>query len=396
MGPTNTAALDTLREERDKHRAAAIALTEAEDYDPDSEALKAAETRALVLDGQIERLAKQLESQANADAIDGRLAKAAAAQHRDATRSTEAALERARESWGEAFVRSAEFTDYRGRGTSAVFNLDAPGLAQHRALPTSVADLVGAGFDLGKTTVDIQPPPAPTPLLDSITQVPVANNAIEYVKWEQTPAPIAAQVVAEGELKPSVEFKPVVTADTLDTIAVWTQLTRQLIEDAPAVRSMIDQELTRDVQRREEAQAAAALGAAALPTATGADLLAAIRVGIGTVQAAGYSPNAVLLNPADWAELDVAVMTGTLNGPVRGQTFWQLTPIPSVEQAEGTAIVGDFRTAVQMFYRAAVGLYVTDSHADTFIHNVFTLLAERRSLAAVVRPDALVEVTGGA
>jgi hypothetical protein len=77
------------------------------------------------------------------------------------------------------------------------------------------------------------------------------------------------------------------------------------------------------------------------------------------------------------------------------QTFWGLVPIPSTAQSAGTAVVGDFRTAVTQFYRSEVGLYITDSHASTFIANVFTLLAERRSLAAVLRPAALVEVAAG-
>ena len=39
----------------------------------------------------------------------------------------------------------------------------------------------------------------------------------------------------------------------------------------------------------------------------GSNLLTAIRMGVGTVQAAGYAnPNAVLLNPADYATLDVS------------------------------------------------------------------------------------------
>jgi hypothetical protein len=176
-------------------------------------------------------------------------------------------------------------------------------------------------------------------------------------------------------------------------IAAYTQLTRQLIEDQPAVRSLIDNELRREIAREEEEHAAAVLAAATLPTASGDDLLSGIRVGIGTVQAAGYSPNAVLLNPADYADMDVAVMGATLLGPVIRQSFWGLTPLAANSQPVGTATVGDFRSGVQRFYRSQISLFVTDSHADTFLTNVFTLLAERRSLTAVVRPAALVEVT---
>jgi hypothetical protein len=43
------------------------------------------------------------------------------------------------------------------------------------------------------------------------------------------------------------------------------------------------------------------------------------------------------------------------------------------------------------YTRSAVALYITDSHADTFLSNVFTLLAERRSKTVLVRPLALCE-----
>lgn len=380
----DTEILDNLRAERDRDRAAARAMIESKDYDPESDALKQLEQRATKLDAQIEHLTKTYEAQRAADAVDGRLVKAERARERQTT------TVQARDSWGEQFVTSDQFRDYRGRGSSGIVEINA-GDIQSRALPTGLTDLTAAGLTLGKTTVDLQPPAPPTPLLDAISKVPVSNNAIEFVSWAKIAG--GAAVVPEKGDKPSAEWAPSVTSDTLDTIAVYTQLTRQLIEDMPSVRSYIDGELVRDVILKEEQQAAAALAAAVLPTATGEDLLAAIRVGIAEVQAAGYSPNAVLMNPADWAALDVAVMSSTLVGPMVRQSFWGVTPIPSPAQPAGTAVVGDFKTAITQWYRSAVALYVTDSHADTFLSNVFTLLAERRALTAVVRPQALVEVS---
>gem|GEM_PF-4770471 len=84
-------------------------------------------------------------------------------------------------------------------------------------------------------------------------------------------------------------------------------------------------------------------------------------------------------------------MGGTLGGPAVTQTFWGLTPIPSTAQAVGTAVVGDFRSGMNHYTRSAVALYITDSHDVTFLSNVFTLLAERRSKTVVVRPQALCE-----
>lgn len=387
---SSTDVLDQLRAERDKHRAAAIALIESPDYDPNSEAVKASEERSIALDAQIERLAGVLEQQRAADILDGKISKASKAA------GVEQAVE-ARENIGEAFVRSEQFAAYRGAlgGRSGVFELEV----EARALPTGLAAMATASLNLPKTTRDNSAPVLPTPLLEAVTTIQVSTNSIEYVAWAKIAG--GADKVAEGALKPSAEFGPSVVAAVLDTIAVYTQLTRQLIEDAPAVRDKINGELVIDVLRKEEAEAAAALAAATLPTVVGSagagdDLLTVIREGIGTVQAAGYTPTHVLLNPADWAALDNVVMGSTLNGPTVGRTFWGLTPIASSSQPAGTATVGDFRSAIERYVRSNIALYVTDSHADTFLKNVFTLLAERRSKTVVVRPQALVECSVGA
>lgn len=380
----SNAVVDRLREERDEARAAAVALAESDKFDPKDEVYLGLKTRAEQLDARVSELAALMEARKSSDALDGRLSKS---QARSETSSTTATPR----SFGEAFIRSESFTEYAGSPRGRMPKVEMPEGLEVRALPTGLSDVYGSGnLTQPTTSVSVQPPAAPTPLLDNINRVQVTSNAVEFVLWEKAAG--GAAVVAEKGNKPSVEFNPTVTADALDNIAAYTQLTRQLIEDAPAVRDMINGELVREIRREEEAQVAAAITAATLPTAAGADLLASIRVGVGTVQAAGYAPNAVLLNPADWADMDNVVMGSTLNGPTRNQTFWGLTPIPSTAQAAGTAVVGDFRTAITQFYRSEIALYITDSHASTFLANVFTLLAERRSLAAVTRPQALVEV----
>jgi HK97 family phage major capsid protein len=382
----STAVLDKLSNERDEARSAAVAIAESDDFNPEDKTYVELRTRATELDARIASLAELMEQRAAADALDGKLAKAA--QRREQRPDEPSRQPQTRESWGEAFVRSDEFRNYRGRGTSGQLELDC---VETRALPTGMSDLIAAGLTPTKYAVDLTPPQAPTPLMDNITQISVSGNAIEYISWSKKAG--GAAKVAEKAPKPSAEWGPTVTSSVLDTWAVYTQLTRQLIEDFAAVRSYIDGELRRDVARAEEADAVAVLAAASgtIPDVTDPSLLASIRIGIGTVQAAGYTPTAVLLNPADWADMDVSIMGDTLNGPRINQTFWGLTPIPSMTQAAGTAVVGDFRSAVHHYVRSAIALYITDSHADTFLSNVFTLLAERRGKTAVVRPQALVE-----
>jgi hypothetical protein len=382
----NNTVLDQRIAERDQCISAARAMAESEDFNPEDSTFLDLQTRATELDNRVASLTRLLEQQANADVLDAKFAKANQQQRKTQDRQQL----QTRESWGEMFIRSAEFTSYRGRGTSAQYELDTEQV-QTRALPTGVADLVAAGFKGAPYQADTSAPAAPTPLMNNVTQIQVSGNSLEYIAWSKKAG--GATKVAEKAAKPSAEWGPTVTPSTLDNFAVYTQLTRQMIEDFPAVRSLIDNELQRDVARAEEADAAAVLAAASatIPDASNADLLSAIRMGIATVEGAGYTPTAVLLNPADWAALDISVFAATAYGPTVGQSFWGLTPIPSSTQAVGTAVVGDFRSAIHHYYRSSISLYITDSHADTFLSNVFTLLAERRSKTVVVRPQALVE-----
>lgn len=278
---------------------------------------------------------------------------------------------------GEAFTRSEAFTEYPGRGTGR----------KHRALPSSTvsfADVLRPALRVDTTD------PVPTyPLLDLVGTTPVQGSAVEYVVWATAAG--AADVVAEGAAKPSIEFAPTVTSDTLATVAVWTHLTRQLLEQEPAVRATIDQLLRNDVRRALNGLATTALSGATLPTAVNADLLTAIRMAKGTVEAAGYVPNAVLLNPADYAALDVAVMTTAGGNPNVQPTYWGLRPVASNDQAAGTAVVGDFGTGMTHFTGGGTDLYISDSDQDDFIKNLFKILAETRSLFAVVRPAAFCE-----
>jgi hypothetical protein len=376
------AVLDKIREERDQARSAALAMAESDDFKADDATFLDLQTRAEQLDNRAAALAGILEHRAADAELDRRIAKA---PERHPAPGMPA-------SPGDLFTRSEAYTGYAFRGTSGRFYVDADAI-HARALPTGIADLIAAGYKGTPARVDTTPPVAPTPLLDAMSTVNVSGNAIEFVAWAKVVG--GAAKVAEKGVKPSAEFAPTVTSATLDTIAVWTQLTRQLIEDEPAARSAIDNLMTQDVVRAEEAEAAAVLAAAAgaIPDATGGTLTESIRVGVGVVQAAGFNPGAVLLNPTDWAEMDVAAMRGTLAGATIRQNYWGLTLIPSIAQPVGTAVVGDFRAALSHYIRSQVAMYITDSHADTFLSNVFTLLAERRAKTVVVRPQALCECT---
>ena len=109
------------------------------------------------------------------------------------------------------------------------------------------------------------------------------------------------------------------------------------------------------------------------------------------VQAAGWNPSVVAVNPDDSASIDVAALG---NQCCSGDNYWGLRVVPVNGLTAGTAIVGDFSNGATTYERyAGVSLFVTDSHADTFIHNVFTFLAEARRKTVIERVDAFAKVS---
>ena len=193
---------------------------------------------------------------------------------------------------------------------------------------------------------------------------------------------------------PTLEWKPTVTSSSLDTIAGTTSFTRQLAEDASAVQSFINGELQREVTKKVEAEAKAALAAATLPTATGpadAGVSGAVRAGKAAVQAAGYNPNGFLISSDDLVGVDIAGMA-----MFRGDPYWGLTPVVDPEMSAGDDnIVRDFKAGVQHYRRNSVQLFLTDSHADAFVHNILWALAEQRCKTIVTKPAAMVSVSAG-
>lgn len=297
-------------------------------------------------------------------------------------------------SWGEALVTSDAFRNYPGAGTS-----------QRVSVPFELEQR--ASLDLG-AFAGAYPPyvysPAvyafPSPLLDVVGKVTTSSNAVQWITWAPNPQ-AAASVVAEGALKPEAVMVPTVASDSLETYAHWKGITRQALEDIPQIRSIVENRLRQGIVVALEEAITAALVAAPVPPVTGSaaggdTLLGAIRSGVATVQAAGYGqPNAVLLNPADWADLDIATI-GNAGGASGQAGFWGMRAVSVPALAAGTAYVGNFDVAVQLFSRGSAELFMTDSHADYFIRNTLLLLAEIRALATVPDPAAAAKCSVGA
>jgi HK97 family phage major capsid protein len=283
-------------------------------------------------------------------------------------------------SWGQSFVESDAFRSYTGHSQSGRVGIE--GYLETRA-PITTANLHIPHFVL--PPVEYQ---TTAPLLEVVGRVTVSSGIVDWVEVGGDPM---AAVVPEGTAKPEAAFTVTPKSAALDTIAHWVQITRQALEDASYIRSMIEGKLRRGLMNKAEADMAAALVAATLPTAGGANLSEAIRVGIGQVQAAGFNPNAVVLNPADYAALDIA--SSAVVNPGSGAPYWGLRPVAAAAITAGSVYVGDFQAGATLFDRGVTNVFLSDSHASLFISNILVILAEARLKSAVTEPNAICECT---
>jgi HK97 family phage major capsid protein len=287
----------------------------------------------------------------------------------------------------EVFIESPQWRSYPGHGQSGRVELEH--FLETRTVITT-ANLAIPHFVW--TPIEQQFKPS---ILGVVNHVTVSAGVVDWV--EIGPDPVAV-VTAESSAKTEATITFTPKTASLDTIAHWFQATRQALDDAAYLRGLLEGKLRRGLLAKLEADMAAAIDAAPTLTASTSaaaqgTLLKSIRVGIGKVEAAGYAPNAVLLNPTDYATLDIDVMGTTDSGPVRPATFWGMTPVASNSITAGKAYVGDFQSGATLFDRGVTSVFVTDSHASLFISNVLVILAEARAKSVVDEPNAICECT---
>lgn len=283
--------------------------------------------------------------------------------------------ETATRGWGEVFVGSDAWRNRDGYITRTACIVGGP--LEERAIGTA---------DLG-TAPELAPAPPMFTVIASRCDIrPAAPANATTIRWS---GPVRPRPVPEGDLKPDAGLTPAITPVILPTLAYWTGVSRQVLEDHAQLIGIIDGRLRRGLGMAIDDQVATALADdadVAEVTAAG-DLGAAIRAAVGQLAVNGYyGDTTVIIAPEDLPGAED--LTGL---HVLGVT----AVIPSAGIPAGTAIASDLRAAVQVRYHGTARILTTDSHAGDFIANQITLLAEQRALGAVTDPAAAVKATTG-
>jgi HK97 family phage major capsid protein len=309
-------------------------------------------------------------------------------------------------SWGQQFIGADE---YKGK-----LNLIA-GNRQFGSIGFEVKNtLTGADANVAPDRKPgiVRGAFSPLTLQDFLPSLPTGSNAIEFTK-ENVFTNSAAEA-AEGAAKAESALTWTLVNMPISTVAHWIKISRQLAADNAALAAYVDTRMRYGVNRKVETQLAAGDGTAPnisgimdtgnytahgiANAALGATLkkLVLIRTIMGTLAAAGDPADAILLNPADWAQIEIDLFTTAAgqalysisdNGQAR---LFGVPVIQTVGMTADTFAVGNFAQACTVYEREGVIVEMSDSDSDNFTKNLITIRAERRLALATERPAAII------
>ncbi len=249
--------------------------------------------------------------------------------------------------------------------------------------------------------------------LESIfPSIPTSSNAIEYTKEASftNSAAEAAEAAEKGESALTWDLVNM----PVSTVAHWLKISRQLAADAPALAAYVNSRMIYGVNRRVETQLGAGNGTA--PNISGildagnftahgfaaADLgtpmvkFSLVRNIMASLRTAGFVADAILLNPADAAQIDIDHFQSTgnaarYNTDAGGQA--RMFGLPVIESNGITAdqvVVGAFNECGTIHNREGVIVELSDSDDDNFTKNLVTIRAERRLALTIERPTGII------
>lgn len=268
---------------------------------------------------------------------------------------------------------------------------------------TFKSDIQGSG-SLGMIT-----PPSELTVLDVVPKLATKLSVISYIQSKGT-ATGGATTVAQGALKPSGtnDFDKILIP--VEKIAVVEAITDEILDDETSLKSFIENLLTIQVRTVLETQIMSGNGATPnlrgiLTTAgigsytAGAseDFIVSVRKGKTLVRESNLMPDSVVLNPADYEQIELAGFAGA-TVPTAGfannvPRLFGLNVIESNSVAEGTALVGSFKQGTELWIRDDVKIDYSDSHNDFFGRNMQAIRAEVRAGLVVKTPKAFCKVT---
>lgn len=309
------------------------------------------------------------------------------------------------ETLGQMVVKSDAYKDY-SQGNSGKMTFQA----------NTIIGQEGSPLENANTLVQADRVPGIIPgafrslrVQDVLPQGNTASNMVEYTR--ELLFTNAAAETNEGVAVPESTLTFELANAPVRSIGHFIKVSKQVLDDAPALQSYIDTRMRYGVDLRVDTQLLTGNGTSpnisgitdtgnftAFTPTTGENALDSINRAIYLVHAADYAPTAIIMNPADWGAIerlkvaagsaDDRYIVGTPTG-VLGPFLWGLPVVVTNAMTAGSFVVGAMDIAYQVWNRSETTVEMYEQDEDNAQRSLLTIKGSVRKALAVYRPASV-------
>ena len=264
----------------------------------------------------------------------------------------------------------------------------------------------------GTRYTDLNVLPHAFPPANIIPLIPVVTVTAGNVRYYQATQPMGGTpaFIAEAAAKPEVQPRWAAVDAPMETIADWTAVTLQALDDLPQLRGVVDSDLRmglisaldnmlingtgttpqiRGIFNFTGVQSVPSLRQPRYRDSIAKGILAIVNGGYGDTQC-DCPQSCRLVDDSNIEDLDNRrLLLGSANRS--GHTEYLGYPVVTdANLAAGTAIVGDFNYST--FYQRLGITFIVGLKNDDLIKNMITIVCEMRGALALRRPQAFAKV----
>jgi len=212
----------------------------------------------------------------------------------------------------------------------------------------------------------------------------------------------------QGSAKAQVDFDISMVNAPAQVIAGYVKISRQMLDDVPAMTSFLQSRLLEKYLVAEDAQILSGDGTAPnlqgiLPVATAATGAATVDVeqlvqAIAQLETSNYSATGILVNPTDWAAImntkntnsaytlpASTVVTTDGSVSIAGIPLYKSTAI-----AVDKFVVGDWSMGAQIMQNQGISVQFSEFDSDNFTKNMITVRVEARIALPIYYAGAFI------
>ena len=253
---------------------------------------------------------------------------------------------------------------------------------------------------------------------DILPSSPTSSNLIEFVRENTFTNNAGPQVggspeAFENVTKPESAITFTLVSQAVTTLAHFIPASKQVLDDSVQLQSFINGRLMYGLKLKEETQLL--LGDNANGELNGLHTQATaytvqspqltneidiVREMIKQSQVAEYQPDAIIMNPQDWYDVDVRKVGSSDDRYVVGNPqdvttprLWGLPIVVTNSLTSGQVMVGAFALGAEIFDRQLASVEVSLEDSTNFQKNMCTIRAEERLSLVVYRTESIIKAT---